>query len=115
MDTLLKNADIALDARGRPTAVSGVDELLQRALVRLTVKKGTFLYDPELGSRLYTLRAGGSNVQGTAESMVREALGPIRELTVESVEAAASRDQERMDIRVKLYAGGVKKELEVAV
>ncbi len=115
MDTLLSSGDIALDARGRPTVISGVDELLQRALIRLTVKKGSFVYDPELGSRLYTLRAGSVNLQETAESMVREALSPLTELTVNSVETIPDDALERLQIRVSLNAGGVKQELEVAV
>ena len=114
MDLLIQEADIALDARGRPTEISGVDELLQRALIRLIVKKGTFAYDSGLGSRLYTLRAGGQDVRGEAEAMVREALAEMSELTVEGVETEAA-GSDRLSIRVRLAVNGSDREWEVTV
>ena len=54
MDTAIKDGDFQTNGSGLPVRISGVRELLQRAVFRLTVKKGSFFYDQQLGSRLYT-------------------------------------------------------------
>ena len=55
MDTALANGDFQLDSNGRPKQIGGVQELLQRAMIRLNVPLGSFAYDTALGSRLQTL------------------------------------------------------------
>ncbi len=55
MDTLLENGTHALDERGLPITITGLRALIQRLLIRLSVRKGSFLPDPSLGSELYRL------------------------------------------------------------
>ena len=74
MDTAICSGDFLLDGRGRPVVISGMQEILQRALIRLTVQKGSFIYDPELGSRLFTLKSTSGDLQKQATNLVREAL-----------------------------------------
>lgn len=55
MDTLIQDGDFAADASKIPIKISGEDEVKQRIYIRLKAKKGSFLYDRNLGSRLYEL------------------------------------------------------------
>ncbi|MFR8529855.1 MAG: hypothetical protein ACLVDB_01215 [Anaeromassilibacillus sp.] len=59
MDTALAGGDFSLGANGLPRGISGEEELLQRAAIRLRVPLGRFAFQPTLGSRLYTLRRNG--------------------------------------------------------
>lgn len=55
--------------------VSGSEELLQRVLMKLKARRGSFLPMPEYGSRLYLLpREKPSNRTAAAKSYVSEAL-----------------------------------------
>lgn len=66
--------------------VTGDRELIQQALLRLTIKKGSFKEDPSLGSELYKLYElrGGDHTR-IAQSYVQEALLPMPEVEVTSV------------------------------
>lgn len=85
MDIRLDGGDFAVGANGLPASVSGKDELLQRAVIRLTVPRGSFSYDPQLGSRLHTLVMSGTDLSARARELVEEALSMLPELSVEQV------------------------------
>jgi phage gp46-like protein len=86
MDTLLLQGDHATDARGIPVAVTGAEELLQRALLRLGIRRGSFEYDAGLGSELYRLsRDTSAATERAAHSYVQEALLPLPEIAVGGV------------------------------
>jgi len=86
MDTLLVKGDHYTDARGLPVALDGESELIQRILIRLQIRKGAFVLDPELGSELYKLRHSGSEQNNRlAMGYVQEALADIPQVSVESV------------------------------
>ena len=87
MDTALKDGDFLCDARGFPAEVGGVDEILQQIMIRLTVKKGSFVYDRTLGSELHTLDASDENIENRAIVLVKEALHGVSGATVKSVSA----------------------------
>ena len=62
------------------------EEILQRALSRLTARRGSFPFLPEFGSRLCLLGAVAPLARETAaERYVTEALAPETALKVESV------------------------------
>lgn len=84
MDTAIANGDWAVNGNGIPVAVSGLEEQLQRAFIRLSVKQGSFAYDPLLGSRLYTLKPTDSNLNERALSLAQEALKDMSQVTVQS-------------------------------
>ena len=68
--------------------VSGREELLQRALIRLSVRKGSFPLLPELGSELYKLRTKEkTDLTARARTFANAALLPMG-LEVESVLAS---------------------------
>ena len=77
MDTLLENGSHALDERGLPMAITGLRALIQRLLIRLSVRKGSFLPDPTLGSELYRLPcSGGEQTNRLALHYAQQALLP---------------------------------------
>lgn len=115
MDPLLKDGDFLVDGRGYPIPCTGMQELLQRALIRLTVPQGSFDLDPQLGSRLHLLRAASSGMAEQALDCVREALLPIPELTPLRVEARQMDARENVSLTVWLQAGNQRQELEVTL
>ena len=57
MEVMLLDGDIALDRQGSPRMVEGDLAVLQRAALRLCVRRGSHPADPQFGSRLHRLRA----------------------------------------------------------
>lgn len=89
MDTAITNGDWAVNANGIPVVVSGLQEQLQRAFIRLKVKEGSFAYDSSLGSRLYTLKPNDGDLNTKAHSLVQEAIKDMPQTTVQSVVCVA--------------------------
>ncbi len=118
MDTALSGGDFLKSSNGHPVYVSNIEELLQRALIRLCVKKGSFIYDRELGSELYKLRNYYSDIQ-TLEEMalekVTQALQAIPQLSVTGVELNTTNGGERLELNVLLKANGTSTNLEVKI
>lgn len=66
--------------------VSGGEELLQRVLMRLRVRRGSFLPMPEYGSRLHLLRSvKSSQRESAAKQFITEALSEEAGLELESL------------------------------
>ena len=84
MELKLVNGDYLPDGRGGLEQAE--EEILQRALSRLTARRGSFPFLPEFGSRLCLLGAVAPLARETAaERYVTEALAPETALKVESV------------------------------
>lgn len=102
------------DGRGFPTAVDGAMALVQRALIRLSVRRGSFAADPELGSALHTLGlVPPEQRDAMALSLARQALAPIQEVSAET--AACVRDGEALRLTFGLRVSGEKRTVEVLV
>lgn len=83
---MLKNGDYVPDGKGGFLRAEGADEILQRALFLLTVRRGSFPFLPDLGSRLYLLtREKPSRWQSLAGQYAAEALGGELDLEVTGV------------------------------
>jgi len=52
MELKIKDRDYVADGAGGLVRVSGWDELLERVLFKLSVRRGSFALAPELGSKL---------------------------------------------------------------
>ena len=101
MELLLKDGDYFPDGQGGLCRVTGKEELLQRVLWKLTARRGSFPFLPELGSRLYTLtRQKPSEWTGLAEEYVTEALADESELRIDGVETA--READKLSVTVHL-------------
>ena len=86
MDTLLLGGDHSLDNRGLPARIDGERELMQRALLRLTIRRGAFPLDPSLGSELHRLlQANPDTWARLALSYAQQALFPMPDVQAESV------------------------------
>ena len=86
MELLLRDGDYVPDGSGSLIKLTGPEEVLQRVLFRLTVRRGSFPLLPELGSELY--RLGGekpSARQALAAQYVAQALAEEPEVEVETV------------------------------
>ncbi|MDQ5983849.1 MAG: hypothetical protein RUMPE_00878 [Eubacteriales bacterium SKADARSKE-1] len=115
MDTAISNGDFLLDSRNRPIKISGVQEFLQRALIRLSVKKGNFTYDKNLGSRLYTLNSQENNMQRKALSLVCEALNDMTEIVVRSVSTEFIDNGEKLKLGVTLSINGNEEDVVITI
>ena len=114
MDTAISNGDFMLDSNGIPISIYGIQEILQRALIRLTVRKGSFIYDTNLGSDLYELKKTTStNIKSRALSMVKEALKPMSNVLVDDVSTEFINSSENLKLNVVLRVNNNKKEMEV--
>lgn len=114
MDTAISNGDFMLDSNGIPISIYGIQEILQRALIRLTVRKGSFIYDTNLGSDLYKLKKTAStNIKSRALSMVKEALKPMSNVLVDDVSTEFINSSENLKLNVVLRVNNNKKEMEV--
>lgn len=112
MDTLLSHRDHALDKRGFPAAITGRQALIQRLLIRLSVRRGSFLPNPELGSRLHTLSAAGPLADRLALHCAQQALLPEKGVRVT---AASCRllSPDALAVTVTVEAGETTCQLEV--
>ena len=107
MDTMLQNGDFVRGRGGLPKAIGGTEELIQRALIRLTVRKGAFPLDPGLGSQLYLLRdAGRAHWEDQALLYAKEALEKMPGTEVLGVKAGYSYEKQAILLEYRLAFGG---------
>lgn len=86
MELKIRNRDYVSDGAGGLVCVSGWDELLERVLFKLSVRRGSFALAPELGSELHLLwREKGESRATAAKQFVAEALAEETDLTVSDV------------------------------
>lgn len=109
-DTAIADGDFLPGSNGRPEKISGVRELFQRAEILLTVPRGGFAYDPDLGSRLSELKNKGADPEGRALSFVQEALRRLPQVTAER---AVFTPGDEPFVTVTLTCGTQKKEVPV--
>lgn len=85
LDMLLYRGDHLRNARGFPQKIEGGAEAIQQAMIRLSVPKGSFTLDEELGSRLHTLgNMAEEQQQELALEYAREALMDMSDIRVVS-------------------------------
>lgn len=99
MEWKLSRGDYVPDGAGGLTALKGSEEMLARALYRLTARRGALPFLPELGSRLYLLgREKPSSRQALAAQYVAEALREEPDLSVQSVELVQEGERGRLTV-----------------
>lgn len=115
MDTQIKDGDFVLDGRGRPVVVTGLKEILQQIMIRLTVKKGSFVYNPNLGSDLYKLYQYSSELESRAFLMVHEAISDMEDVFLENVTITQDDNDSLTNLKVTVSINSNKEELEVSL
>lgn len=88
--------------------VSGSDELLQRALMRLSARRGSFFPLPDFGSELHKLLSmKKSQRAAAAQRMVYEALEPEKDITASGVDYRETGDgSAAITVSLALPGGG---------
>ena len=106
MELKIRNGDYIADGIGGERRADGAEALLERALFRLSVRRGSFPFLPELGSELYRLGHEKPSARAAAAKLyTAAALAEETALTVEDVELM-ERGDGVMALRVLLTADG---------
>lgn len=115
-DTLLHNGDFVRNPFGHPVTLNGYNELLQQILIRLSIKKGSFELDKELGSNIYRLKSANSTIlNNEALIYAREALMAMENIQVISADVEMlNTDSAIVTVRVKLDDATADVSFEVA-
>ena len=108
MELKIRNGDYIADGIGGERRADGAEALLERALFRLSVRRGSFPFLPELGSELYRLGHEKPSARAAAAKLyAAAALAEDVELT--------ERGDGVMALRVLLTADGESAALEMTV
>lgn len=115
MELKIRNGDYIADGIGGERRADGAEALLERALFRLSVRRGNFPFLPELGSELYRLGHEKPSARASAaKQYAAAALAEETALTVEDVELT-ERGDGILALRVLLTADGESAALEMTV
>lgn len=114
MELMLRDGDYVPDGKGGVCRVEGGKALLQRVLWKLSIRRGSFPFLPELGSRLYTLGREKPSVRpALARQYVAEALADEPDLEVTGV--ALTQQEDRLALTVFLDWQGEPLQLQTTV
>lgn len=107
MSLLLKDRDYVADGNGGVSVVRDGDELLAEVLFRLTARRESFPFLPELGSRMYLLRRSRpSEWDSLALQYAVEALEDLDDVAVTG--ARVSREDDALWVSVALLWRGIR-------
>ena len=120
MELKIRNRDYVSDGAGGLVRVSGWDELLERVLFKLSVRRGSFALAPELGSEPADdfapagKHSGALHVRATAaKQFVAEALAEETDLTVSDVTLEQKGDL--LTLCIALLYEGEEREISVKI
>ena len=101
MALCMRQGDYVPDGKGGFARCEGAQEVLERLLWKLSVRRGSFPLLPEVGSRLYLLgRATPGQREALAEQYVMEALAD-EDVEVTGVELAQRGQEAALTAHVK--------------
>lgn len=116
MDTLLRNGDHVKNGCGLPQSIEGADELIQRMLLRLHIRKGSFSLDPQLGSNLHRMPVGeGEACDRLALGYAQEALAPTGASVLSAACTLSPSSPGRLSVRLEVRLDGQTLPLEVEI
>ena len=93
MSLLLKDRDYAADGNGGVAVVRDGEALINEALFRITARRGSFPFLPELGSRMHQLRREKPSAwDALARQFAVEALEGLDDVAVAGAEVRLERD-----------------------
>lgn len=115
LDTALYNGDFLLDNRNRMIEISGIDEILQKVFIILSVKKGSFCYDRNFGSELYKLRNYEDHLEDRAKMLAEGALYDLDYVKINNVEVENGLENDDITLTLHLIIDEENYDLEVKV
>ena len=86
IDAKIEHGDTVVDSSGNVVMISDSDALFQRAVMCISAKLGSFIYDRKLGSRLAEFDLTVTNAKGRAEVLANEALADFEDTYAEVLE-----------------------------
>lgn len=92
MDVLLKNGDISLTPAGEAEYVSGIDEIVQKVILCAKIRKGSFIYNKNLGSELRGVDPESPVAASTIELLLKEALIKVKGYKLKVVSVSRIQD-----------------------
>ena len=105
MALVLKDRDYALNQAGELAGASGAQAVLEEVRFRLTARRGSFPFLPELGSRLSLLRR--EKPDQWASLALRYAAEALSELEVTVTGVQMVQEEDRLRILVELEWQGL--------
>lgn len=113
MELFIHNGDYVPDGKGGFRRAEGSDELLQRVLFKLTARRGSFPFLPNLGSQLYRLtREKPSALPSLARQFAAQALED-ENLSVEDARVSPSDHGAAVEIFLRAQGDSLRVSLEV--
>ena len=107
MSLLLNERDYVADGNGGVTVVRDGEALINEVLFRLVVRRGSFPFLPELGSRMGQLRREKPSAWETlAKQFAVEALTGLNDVTVTG--AAVQQEKDALMVTVELLWQGTR-------
>lgn len=110
MDAKIENKDICTDSTGEYVMIEGIDEVIQRAVISLTVPKGSFVYDKSLGSDFIDFKADDIK---QAEMIINESLANMGNVYVKVKSISRVDNKINMSITVNYNNISVDKEVVI--
>lgn len=87
--------------------ITDIDELMQRVLFKLNIRRGSFPLIPKLGSDLWLLyKEKKSNRRSAAYQYICQALEDEKELNVDDVTVSDTEDRLKIDVELS-YKGAI--------
>ena len=116
MELLLQHGDHSRNGQGFLQEVDSAQQLVQRAMVRLTVPKGKFVLNPQLGSLLHTLgRTAPAQREQLALEYAQEALLEMPEVRVVAARCRQGTQADELLVQFELECTLADSQLERSV
>lgn len=112
MPTKIIDGEYAINSHGCFIEADNIDEILQRALAYLKIRRGSFSLDPQLGSELFTLDMSTAT-EDTLKAYISEALSSIPEIEVMDIQRNQNKPDNALSITVYVKVGNQKKQFNL--
>lgn len=86
IDIKVRNGDSVKDSTGKLLKIEDTDVLFQRVLICIGVKRESFIYNRNLGSKLGEIDFNAENAKEKAELIINEALAEFENTYVKVLE-----------------------------
>ncbi len=104
MDTAIEtNGDFAKDTNGAAYSIFGIDEIKQKIYILLSARLGEFIYDRNLGSKIYNIDLSLPTAKNDIIAQARKTLCSIPEVEVTGAEISGEDVTVQVKIEQQVY------------